>query len=982
MFYRLADSKFQTIAFTKDLSDIPSMASYRSTYLYNQDAVDQWKSTGSVAGITDVVTDQLWWDIDSKDLNSAKRSLTKLIKKLLVEGYPVDNMDVRFSGSKGFHLLLTTDKTFTAKQVQTYCSGVSEGIEGIDSTLYDSSQLIRLVNTINNKSNLFCVQLNPKTVDIIGINDIKKLAESPQENIDRGIVMFNKNVLPVEEKKERKSFNLDDLDYQKKPEFLDNAKWALQNGFFYGSASKNTGDRTQAFLCLAATYKNIGFAKEHTYRLLKGVAEIQSERTGEERFSDVELWNSTIKSVYGPAWKGGQFSVYDKTGWLYKYAKEYNIDIDDDELEPITKFGDVGVEFSEFIENIEANTIKTGLKRIDEMMPLTIGMNLGILGSPGSGKCYGPNTEILMYDCSIKLAKDIKTGDLLMGDDSTPRTVLGTTSGREKMYRVHTDNGHYDVNASHILSLKCSYSKSSKYKKNNIYNINVEDYLKKSFTERKYLKGYRVPLNFESQDIEIDPYLFGSWLGDGTRVKPEITNADKELEIEYQKIADNVGLNYKTRINPNGRCNTHCFTAKKGDVNYFRNYILSTFGEGKFIPKNYLINSVEVRREVLAGLLDTDGHYESDKVSYDYITKDLQLAKDIQFLCRSLGIKCTMNEAQKGIKSIGFMGTYYRLYIVGAELANINCRVERKQYKHVKKQRDELTYPLNEKIEDIGEGEYYGFELDGNHLHCLADLTVTHNTSLALDILENTSKAGVCGVFASLDMYRTRIFEKLIYRLTGLSRDEVYRIFQEGSEEKASLMKLVESKYENVYFFDKPGATPEDISKYVVDIEKQTGKKMKYVLIDYFERLGTSIADTNASAIHVFNGIQNLIVKHKLAAITLVQPNKSAYSGGPDTPLLNYNGIKGSAIIAQGCRGILSVWRPFYNPEWKDYDNYMQIGVLKNDLGELGVLNYGWEGKRGLITELTPEKRSRMLQLIEQKKEAEEEKKSERKASW
>jgi Hom_end-associated Hint len=37
------------------------------------------------------------------------------------------------------------------------------------------------------------------------------------------------------------------------------------------------------------------------------------------------------------------------------------------------------------------------------------------------------------------------------------------------------------------------------------------------------------PLNF---GLEIDPYLFGLWLGDGTSSKPEITNIDPEV-IEY-----------------------------------------------------------------------------------------------------------------------------------------------------------------------------------------------------------------------------------------------------------------------------------------------------------------------------------------------------------------------------------------------------------------------------------------------------------------
>jgi len=55
----------------------------------------------------------------------------------------------------------------------------------------------------------------------------------------------------------------------------------------------------------------------------------------------------------------------------------------------------------------------------------------GILEVPcGRGKCLGKDTPILMYDGSIKMVQDIQIGDLIMGDDSTPRTVLSLARGR------------------------------------------------------------------------------------------------------------------------------------------------------------------------------------------------------------------------------------------------------------------------------------------------------------------------------------------------------------------------------------------------------------------------------------------------------------------------------------------------------------------------------------------------------------------------
>ena len=54
----------------------------------------------------------------------------------------------------------------------------------------------------------------------------------------------------------------------------------------------------------------------------------------------------------------------------------------------------------------------------------------------GFGKCLGKDTPVLMYDGFIKLVQNIKINDLLMGDDSAPRTVLSLARGREIMYKI------------------------------------------------------------------------------------------------------------------------------------------------------------------------------------------------------------------------------------------------------------------------------------------------------------------------------------------------------------------------------------------------------------------------------------------------------------------------------------------------------------------------------------------------------------------
>ena len=238
-------------------------------------------------------------------------------------------------------------------------------------------------------------------------------------------------------------------------------------------------------------------------------------------------------------------------------------------------------------------------------------------------------------------------------------------------------------------------------------------------------------------------------------------------------------------------------------------------------------------------------------------------------------------------------------------------------------------------------------------------------TALALKILKYNSEAGIPTVFASLDMVRNRLFEKVLYNVTGLSREDLYGAFKRGEGQK--LVDMVKAQYGNVFFFDKSGATVSDIKNYVMEVEQKTGTKIKLVMLDYFERINSDISDATASSAKVANEIQDMMNDLDVASITLCQPNKFSLGGGPDTEIKSYTAIKGSSTLYQSFRGIISLSRPFYTPETKDLDKYMIINVLKNDLGELDRLKFGWSGKRGDIYELEDIEMQELNELLKQK---------------
>lgn len=412
-----------------------------------------------------------------------------------------------------------------------------------------------------------------------------------------------------------------------------------------------------------------------------------------------------------------------------------------------------------------------------------------IIGPPASGKCLARDTPVLMYNGEIKNVQDIEQGDRIMGDDSTARNVLSTTTGTDKLYRITPLKGEsYIVNEPHILCLKrnflpiiktlkdkyvVTWMKDNKEKKKtfsfdkydneeaawesaedflndlvegddytreNILEISVKDYLELPQSAKQKYKGYKVGVDFPSQQVPFDSYLFGYWLGDGTSSKACITTADDEIVDVYKDKLQNYGLklnkignteyDYIVTSGIKGALTGH-FSTKDDRRNPMLNFLKEyNILNNKHIPNVYLINDRNVRLQLLAGLLDSDGYLSSDSY-YEIVQKNEILANDIVYLVRSLGFACykyqvekTCTNAPDGPKT----GTYYRMSISGRNLHEIPVILKRKQISLNCARKDPMVIGIN--VEYVGEGQYYGFELDGNHRFLLGDFTVTHNTSL------------------------------------------------------------------------------------------------------------------------------------------------------------------------------------------------------------------------------------------------------------
>jgi len=247
-----------------------------------------------------------------------------------------------------------------------------------------------------------------------------------------------------------------------------------------------------------------------------------------------------------------------------------------------------------------------------------------------------------------------------------------------------------------------------------IIDVSLRDYLSWSKTQKHIHKLFRAPVaefSNSTDDLPIDPYFLGVLLGDGCLLgRARVTTPDPEIVNCLYEQAAVLGLDI--RIGPKrGTATTYCFRGAER-------------GKNRLLPLlRDKTSSVANRLEILAGILDTDG-YLSRSTCYDFISKSSQLAEDVAFIARSVGLSVILTPCHKEDQN-GHGGTYYRLCISG-DVAVIPCRVERRKAALRRQKKDPLRTGFS--VHEVGTRPYYGFTLDGDGRYLLSDFTVTHNS--------------------------------------------------------------------------------------------------------------------------------------------------------------------------------------------------------------------------------------------------------------
>lgn len=614
-----------------------SVPYFTSMMTYTQAQFDEWKKTRSLAGMNGGKTNKIWADFDCKEnLEKAFADCEVFVNRLFDLGFNDDNVQITFSGGKGTGVIVENTQEFTIDQVKAFCTNLAKGLTTFDTSMYDHQRIFRLPFTVNEKTGLYKIpltfeelvtkdieQIKEYAKDISGYDKEKTLSYYTKSNVSIPKELF---VLPEEPKIIAPLVaETEELRMSEKPKWLSNCRWALQNGFF------KEGNRSNVMTCLAATYKNQGFSKDVAYRMLKGVAEVQSRRNGTERFPDKEMWNNVIATVFNTTWQGGQFSCRTE-GWLRDYCNSMgsNKCTHDEDTKIFSDFTSITGTFKDFAVNLEHNIVKTGIEALDNEVTLTTSMLVGLLGAPSSGK----------------------------------------------------------------------------------------------------------------------------------------------------------------------------------------------------------------------------------------------------------------------------------------------------------------------------------------------------TTGLAFSMLNHASLNGTESAFYSMDMGAPLVFMRMIQKHTQLGQDEIYHIYKTNPKEETKINTLLHENYKNVKFSFKCGMTVDDIRRSVVDHRINTGKPLKFIVVDYLESIAGPFSEANANVALISRQLKDLANEEKLLVLLLLQTQK--HSGDPSYPLLSMRNIKGASTIEQDCSVVLSIYREGFSATNPENDKFITISAVKNRMGSLTSLDFGFDGLTGAVTNLSDEGYQDLKQLRYLKKEQKE----------
>ena len=401
------------------------------------------------------------------------------------------------------------------------------------------------------------------------------------------------------------------------------------------------------------------------------------------------------------------------------------------------------------------------------------------------------------------------------------------------------------------------------------------------------------PLRLTPRELPLDPYLLGAWLGDGDTADAMITSADPQVLDRIRAAGYDVrqqgdGIRFRImvpdlQVQPEPRacevcgrsfvpasaavrtCGRSCGgrmaknagrhetpTCRRCGGPHTSGYgwcpacrethgsvkaILRTMGVlgDKHIPDTYLRASEAQRRDLLAGLLDTDG-FAGPAGLVQFAVTSRRLAMDVLELARSLGYKPTLTTKPVNGRS----ASSSVCFILGFTTSDKVFGLSRKDARRPPSVGVRNGYRFITDVIALESVPVRCVEVDNDdHLYLAGEgMIPTHNSTLGLDIVRSASiRHNLASVIFSLEMSKTEITMRLLSAEAGIQLQHMRKgtMREEDWTRLASTMGRVSEA--PLFIDDSPNMSLMEIRAKCRRLKQRDN--LKLVVIDYLQLMSS-----------------------------------------------------------------------------------------------------------------------------------------------
>jgi replicative DNA helicase len=546
--------------------------------------------------------------------------------------------------------------------------------------------------------------------------------------------------------------------------------------------------------------------------------------------------------------------------------------------------------------------VPTGFTDLDA---LTNGLHAGqmvvIAARPAIGKALALDTP-LPTPTGWTTMGEVAVGDRLLGADGRPVTVVAATdvmAGRP-CYEVEFSDGEVIVaDAEHQwLTLTrsarrydaqlrgCGEEFAGPVSPTVVTTKEIAATLRCRAVDLRPNHSVSVagPLQLPEGRLPVPPYALGIWLGDGHAASARFTTSDPEIAVNVEAaglVVHKKGAHLYRMAFP-GEPAHGTVQAELRTLGVLGN---------KHIPMSYLRGSEQQRRELLAGILDTDGTVTSTG-SIQVAVPGRALAEGVRELIQSLGYRCSMTTTPVNGRSAASS----TCYMVNFTTPDTVFRLMRKQFLHSGRPRHNPQRPqrtLQRYITDVRpvpSRPVRCVQVDSaDHLYLAGrSMIPTHNSTLGLDLARAAAvKHGLPTVIFSLEMSRNEITMRLLSAEARVPLHSM-RTGQMGEEDWARLARRMSEVVDApMYIDDSPNMSLMEIRAKCRRLKQR--HDLRLVIVDYLQLMSSPrrIENRQQEVSEMSRSLKLLAKELDVPVVAISQLNRGPEQRTDKRPLLS-----------------------------------------------------------------------------------------------